>query len=242
VETRCRLRHRWEVKVRKALVLALFCLVALVGSSGTAGADTTIGEPGNGYHCYSIDASYSAVQVSSTGPNYTVPGPGTLTSWTIEGGPIGANPGTFHFAVWRPLGPSFQYTLVFKGPAEVVLADGVLHTFALAPAAAVQAGDVIGLIETAGDGQCLRFEGTADVVGLFFTNAGQDPVVGDDVTFQNGNTYISQPSIQVNVAANFVPEPEPVPPTPPTPEPPADGVAPEPGAAAAVVATPQFTG
>jgi hypothetical protein len=191
--------------MRRSALLGVVLVAAFFVGSVPASADTTIGQAGNGQHC-SADTNnnfFAVLQVQSDGPSYVVPGPGTLTSWTIQGSPVGTAGGTFEFAVWRPVS-GLTYTLVFLGPEETVPADGANHTFALNPPAQVQAGDVIGVTETAGDGHCIRQGGPNDVAAAFFiVNPGDDPAVGDTVTFLSLNDAFGGTWL-VNVEASFV--------------------------------------
>jgi hypothetical protein len=206
-------------KTRFSLFAVGMAVVALLAStvSPADAIGTALGKAGNGYHCGEQYNSFTLVQESSDAPTaYIASGNGTLDSWTIQGAAIATGgSGEFRLAVWRPatLG---SYSLVYKSPQQTVSADGVNHTFTLAPPVAVQTGDHLGLIGVytgvGPDPDCTRFTtGTNDNVGVVFGDGppgAGEPVANDIVAFSDYDTYVGQSGkVQLNVEANFIAAP-----------------------------------
>ncbi len=145
-------RARRRVR-RNGARVGLTLLLATVGAAVVgvppvgAGTIVQVGQtaPGNPTNCISGNRIQSIV---SSGPSYTVPSAGTITSWSHKG--LNANPGSGRLQIWRFVSGT-TYTLVARSAIET-FAAGVLNTFTVN--IAVQAGDVIGL-RTSTDGGCL---------------------------------------------------------------------------------------
>ena len=132
--------------------------------------------------------SYDWVQTSTgtASPSYTVPaGASTLTSWSVMGS-TNSNYGASdeRLEVWRRAG-TFTYTLVGLSATESVQPN-ILNTFTLAPAIAVQPGDVLGLRTVQSSGPltgsfCVR--SASEVTdSVAFNGSDSNPVVGETET------------------------------------------------------------
>jgi len=182
-------------------------LGAVVLSGTPAGAQTTIGSAQNGFACgASVNGGgFNVVQKSSVGVSYGVPaGGGTLTSWSVQAGAV--NGDTYQLEVWQPNGGD-SFTLVFlSSPGEAINGDGTVHTFTLSPPVQVQANDVLGLVNTNDDGDCLHLTTNSGDVADFL--AGPPPALNTPTTLSPLDVcdgFSAPGCLQVDVAATFDP-------------------------------------
>ena len=196
-------------------------MVVLVPAA--AGASTTLGSAVGNSGC---STTASVVQFAAVGPNYVVPGTGTLTDWSTDAGTEATNY-TARFEVWTPTATPGTYTLDFLSSAQTINAGSGVNTFSLSPPVAVTAGEVIGLsiFGSPNPGECTQITANpADVAG--FTSNPPPPVGGN-----NGFAPFLPGQRQVDVAATFQPTaPPPTTTTTASPTP------------AAIVVAPRFTG
>jgi len=193
-----------------ALSLAVF---VPAGASGS----TTLGSAVGGNECFG-GLGFSAVQGTSAGPSYVVPGTGTLTSWSVDA--TAALSGTYsvQLEVWTPTATPGTYTLNYLGPSETITLQSGVNTFTLSPPVAVTAGQVIGigiLNPPGNSGDCTHITGSPGDSAFVATQS--PPAVGGTLDFA------ADPGAEVDVSATFQP-PAPPPPPPPTPSTAASGL------------------
>jgi len=165
----------------------------LLLGAAPATASITIGQVGDptGSNCGS---GFDFVNISvSTGNPYTVPGTGTITSWTMFGaGPPGQQ---FTFKVFRKVAEPSRYQVVgHAGPQTLTLGGTANNTF---PAStAVKPGDTIGFHAFTDHNVC----GLPGIAGTF----GQQPVdLSDGQSFDFPEVMNANP---LNLEATFVPD------------------------------------
>jgi hypothetical protein len=127
---------------------ALWVAVGLIGLVGpsSAGAATQIGQTFlPGHNCVTGPGT-TYLQTGSSGPTYTVPSRGVITSWSYQGG---SSPPNLGFKVGRATGGA-NFFIVGEGAVQTTVA-GQLSTFPVR--IPVEPGDVIG-IQLASNGEC----------------------------------------------------------------------------------------
>jgi hypothetical protein len=149
----------------RALVIIGAILSVMALGVATAAAATTLGNAQSqaGLNC-NFDGSL--IQQTSSGPSYTVPTAGSLTDWSMQEGDF---PATVALEVWRPAGGG-QFSLVFQSPSISLPAGNAVITTKLSPAAAVNAGDVLGFHspDSPAPSPCLYTGNAPDDVGAAF--------------------------------------------------------------------------
>jgi hypothetical protein len=154
--------------------------VAIAGSIGSA-----LGTVSN------CAFGFDTVQMSSSGPSYTVPaGGGFITAWSMQGG-AATDVGPAGLEVWRPTATAGSYTLVGTSPLTS-MTPSVMNNFNLATPIAVQAGDLIGL-RLEGPSMCAMV--TGNLSDVFGSASGTTPAVGATQAFASNS------STELNVAA-----------------------------------------
>jgi hypothetical protein len=146
----------------------------------------------------SCGPNFDWIQLSVTGGNsYTVPGKGTITSWTMFGGTTTPNQ-QFTFKVFRKVGDPAVYQVVgHAGPQTLTPGGTAMNTF---PASiAVKAGDLIGFHNVADQSEC-ALEGVAK--GTFAQS--HDP--GDLPDGQSAAFNVIGDAGPLNLEASFVPD------------------------------------
>lgn len=137
-----RLRH-----IATSTALALAAVPVLVSSASSA--DTTIGESFTPDYAAGCGSNATILQTGSSGPSYTVPSAGVITSWRITGAAGAAS--TRAFKVGRSTGAN-AYSIVASTTPTSIPAGQTLTQNARIP---VQAGDVLGL-SFANSGACAK--------------------------------------------------------------------------------------
>jgi len=190
-----------------SIALVGFVLGAGLLSNAGAGVQTTLGSAQNGFGCGASanGGGFNVLQKSSVGVNYNVPaGGGTLTSWSVQAGAV--NGDTYQLEVWQPDGGD-TYTLVFlSSPGQAISGDGAVHTFTLSTPVQVQANDVLGLVNTVDDGDCLHVTTNAGDVTDFL--AGPPPALDTPTALTPLDVcdgFSAPGCVQVDVAATFDP-------------------------------------
>jgi len=198
-------RKRGSPSVWRFLVSLSLAAAAALVAPGAALADATIGQAAGIGGC-GFNGGTDTVQTDSTGVSYTLPGAGSITSWST----LAAAPGTFdvdptlRFELWRPNAGS-TYALVGVGEAQTVPQDGATHAFALAQPIQGQAGDLLGLWFS-GPAMCAQFTGVW--TNIYASAADSAPTQGQLTTLD-----VTRTGWQLNVAANFAAGPSFVVPT-----------------------------
>jgi hypothetical protein len=166
---------------------------ALFAAASPASGAITLGQVGDptGSDC---GGNFDFVNISvKTGNPYTVPGTGTITSWTMFGaGPAGQQ---FTFKVFRKVADPSRYQVVgHAGPQTLTLGGTANNTF---PARiAVKPGDTIGFHAFTDHNVC----GLPGIAGTF----GQEPVdLSDGQSFDFPEVMAANP---LNLEASFVPD------------------------------------
>jgi hypothetical protein len=179
----------WRSTFGTALVAATALLLVAAPAQGAI----TIGQVADptGSDC---GADFDFVNISvSTGNPYTVPGTGTITSWTMFGaGPAGQQ---FTFKVFRKVAEPSRYQVVgHAGPQILTLGGTANNTF---PASiAVKPGDTIGFHAFTPHNAC----GLPGIAGTF----GQEPVdLSDGQSFDFPEVMAANP---LNLEATFLPD------------------------------------
>ncbi len=178
--------------------MALVPLAFAVFASGASAKKLTLGAANataaqaSGFYC---NAGFDWVQrtVASSTPTYTVPGRGTITSWSTSAFQTGAAA----LKIWAPTSNPQQFTPVAESSSETVTGDNTLHKFKTS--IPVQKGDVLGMAITGTGISCFYFAPYAlpgDIAAYTFG----DPTSGT-ATF----TDYAPPS-RVNVSAKFAPD------------------------------------
>lgn len=191
----------------RAGAIASIALIGMLLSANAALAATVIGSALS--DSFTCNAGFDTVQLSSAIPGaYAVPlNGGTITSWSTQTGPF---TGAVGLQVWRSLGtvpPSYQ--LVGASPLETTLAPLTLVNIPLVAPIVVQANDLIGL-RIEGRAYCQLT--TSNPLDVYGSHLGGNPTVGAI------DTFLDNPTLQLDVAATVeaVIVPPPPPPPPPT--------------------------
>jgi hypothetical protein len=162
---------------------ALVAVTAVVTAPGVALADTvSLGNASTGAApCWSGGGA-DAIPTSTGSQSYSLPGNGTITSWSVQAPPSTFSYGeiTVGFELWRPTqlaDGTVQYALVaFDAAPAPIPADGQVHTYTAATDG--QLNDVIGLWQSGGSA-CGTYTGAADAYQTF-----DDPIPTFGTTIQ----------------------------------------------------------
>ena len=186
----------------RAGAIASIALIGMLLSANAAFAVTTVIGLAAGNTTCSASAGFDTVQISSSAASYAVPvGGGSIASWSTQGGP---GVGQVGLQVWRLTATAGTYQLVGAGPLETPVA-GIPNTFTVAPAIAVQEGDVLGL-RVEGHPYCdLYLAGTPDTWG---GHMGATPGVLGTAAFGNNAGTLD---VEATVDATVITPPPPPP-------------------------------
>ena len=129
--------------LKRFALTGFVALLSLAPSSSVAAASVTIGQVSSPTTLASCGPDSDWVQATVvSGNSYLVPGTGTITSWTMFGGP---NPGDqITMKIWRPVpGQADAFQVIGHAGPQLITPDGTTgNTF---PASVrVQPGDILG--------------------------------------------------------------------------------------------------
>lgn len=167
-------------------------LVAAAPASGVI----TLGQVGDpsGTFC---GPNFDFLQFSlSSGNSYTVPGKGTMTSWTMFGGTTTPNQ-QFTFKVFRKIDPTTYQVIGHSGPQTLTPGGTANNTFSAS--IPVKAGDVLGLHNITNQGEC-------GLPGFPTGTFGQGVDPGDPPDGQSAQFHFVEDASPLNVAAAFLPD------------------------------------
>jgi hypothetical protein len=173
-------------------------LIALAGPQSAGGA-TTVGQtaPTSASVGQLGGPSMSVPHQVAAPPSYAVPGPGVITSWSVQGGNSAS--GQLKLKLVRHAGTSTSYTVVGEGESRPI-AQGMLNTFpAQIP---VTGGELLALFVPGGAISDDRFStfATGDLL-RYQSPPAPEPAIGE--TFEtNGQTS----GVRVNVSAVVEPD------------------------------------